>query len=69
MSLIEENVCSFSLLSFLKLCQRFATASENFLRTCIAFEQVSRWATSTRLLVFHEFACICNIDNYLVVIL
>ena len=37
--------------------------------TCIAFEQVSLWGTSTRLLVLHEFACICKYDNYIVVAL
>ena len=68
-SLIEENVCGFALLSFLKLCQRFATTSEDFLRNCISFEQVSRWGASTRLSVLHKFACIYNNDNNTVVIL
>ena len=38
-------------------------------QACIAFEQVSCWGTSTRLLVLHEFACICKYDNYIVVAL
>ena len=33
----------FAVLPFLNICQRFATTSENVLKTCIAFEQVSRW--------------------------
>ena len=65
-SLMVGNVCSFALLSFFKLCQKLAVTSE---KTFIAFEQVSRWGTSTRLLVLHEFACICKYDNYIVVAL
>ena len=68
-SLIVGNVCSLALLSFCKLCQKFAVTSENFLKTCIALEQVSCGGTSTRLLVLHEFACICKYDNNIVVAL
>ena len=59
-SLIVGNVFSLALLSFCKLCQKFAVISESFLKTCIALEQVSCGGTSTRLLVLHEFACICK---------
>ena len=30
---------------------------------------MSRWVTSTRLLLLHEFASICKYDNYIVVAL
>ena len=68
-SLMVGNVCSLALLSFCKLCEKFAVTSENFLKTCIALEQVSYGGTSTRLLVLHEFACICRYDNNVVVAL
>ena len=68
-SLMVGNVCSLALLSFCKLCQKFAVTSENFLKTCIALEQVSCGGTSTRLLVLHEFACICKYGNNVVVAL
>ena len=65
--LMVGNVCSLALLSFCKLCQKFAVTCENFLKTCIALEQVSCEGISTRLLVLHEFACICKYDNNVVV--
>ena len=46
-----------------KLCQKFAVTSENFLKTCIALEQLSCRVTCTRLLVLHEFACIFKYDH------
>ena len=67
-SLMVGNVCSLALLSFCKLCQKFAVTSENFLKTCIALEQVSCGGTS-RLLVLHELACICKYDNNVVLAL
>ena len=63
------NVFSFALLSFFKLCQKFAVTSEKCLKTYIAFEHASCWGTSTRLLVLHEFSCICKYDNNVVVAL
>ena len=69
-SLIVGNVYSLALLSFCKLCQKFAVTSENFLKTCIALEQVSCGGTSTRLLVLHEFCLyLQKYDNNVVVAL
>ena len=64
MLLMQGNVCNFTLLSFLKICQRFATTSENFLKTCIAFEGESRWGCFYKI----EFDCI-NVLVFVIMII
>ena len=62
--LMQENVCNFTLLSFLKICHRFAPTSENVLKTCIAFEEESRWGCFYKI----EFDCI-NVLVFVIMII